>query len=61
MKEVKSLKKTDIVKLSGIAAMALGFIATAISNWSSEQAMKKAVKEEVEDHFAKLEQEKEPN
>jgi hypothetical protein len=42
-----AVNKSMVTKIIGIAAMGLGFLATGIANWVSDQKMKETVQEEV--------------
>ena len=39
--------KIDMVKIIGLAGMALGGLATLIGHWAQEQAMEKTIEEKV--------------
>ena len=59
-KEVKALNgKSNIVKIVGLAAMALGGLATMIGNWAQEQAIDQMIDEKLEKALAERNQNEE--
>lgn len=50
-------KNFDMVKLIGLAGMALGMLATAISGYAQTKQMEKTVEEKVNEALAKKENE----
>lgn len=52
-------KKLDVVKLVGLAGMALAGLATLVSNWSTEKQMEQIINEKVNEALALREAETE--
>lgn len=49
--------KFDAIKLIGLAAMALGGIATLVTNWVQERQMEQMIDEKVQEALANREEE----
>ena len=46
------MDKKDIVRLVSLASMALAGVATIVSNWAQDQAMKQEIRRTVEEVLA---------
>lgn len=53
------MEKSNLVKLVGLGAMALGGIATLIGNWVQERQMEQMIDEKVQEALADREQDEE--
>lgn len=53
------MKKFDAIKLIGIAGMALGGLATLITNYAQQQTIEQTIEEKVNEALAKRDEESE--
>lgn len=53
------MKKDSAIKLLGLAAMALGGVATLIGNWVQERQMEQMIDEKVQEALAEREEDEE--
>ena len=51
------MKKLDPVKIVGFAAMALGLVATQMTNWVDDKELDKKISEKVAEALSKANQE----
>ena len=51
------MKKVGLVKIIGFAGMALGALATLVSNYANEKQMEETIEEKVNEALAKREEE----
>lgn len=50
------MKKDSAIKLLGLAAMALGGVATLVGNWVQERQMEQMINEKVQEALAEREE-----
>lgn len=50
------MKKDSAIKLLGLAAMALGGVATLVGNWVQERQMEQMIDEKVQEALAEREE-----